>query len=535
MPNQQTKEKEKTQPSFRIPGSNSPNKASSQSPSPSGENQSPKKSKEKPKDDIKVLSSYELNVNGLIVNIKILLKKGAFVPEYHISIINISQVTKVVLDKIKDEFVRKVQIGEIDLSKSAGFDEIKDQFSGEIQLLIKKYFPHIDEKTTNLLVNHLIQENIGLGKIDIILKDPNLEEIAVNSSQEPIWVYHRKHKWLKTNVYVSSEDKIRHYATMIGREIGKEITVLKPLMDAHLSTGDRVNSTLYPISSFGNTITIRKFAAKPWTITDFIRTGTIGYEAAAMLWLAVENELSILITGGTGSGKTSMLNVVANFFPPNQRIISIEDTREITLPKNLHWVPTETRLPNPEGKGEVTMLDLVVNSLRMRPDRVVVGEIRRKREAEVLFEAMHTGHSVYATLHANNAEETIQRLVNPPIEIPAQMLSAISLICVQYRNRRTGNRVTLQLAEVDKEGNSNVIMQYNVSKQEMNFLQTPRRLFDTITLYTGMTEDQIRTDLEDKKEILQWLVSKNINDIHKIGSIMAHYYLRKYTIQNNDS
>ncbi len=534
MPNQQTKENKGTQPSFRPTHVNRPQTAPHQTSS-SSKNSSDKEDKQNTEGStIKVLSSYELNVNGLIVNIKILLKKEAYVPEYHISIVNISHVTKVVLDKIKDEFVRKVQIGEIDLSKSSDFDDIKEQFSGEIKFLIRKYFPHIDEKTTNLLVNHLIQENIGLGKIDIILKDPNLEEIAVNNSEEPIWVYHKKYKWLKTNVFVPSEDKIRHYATMIGREIGKEITVLKPLMDAHLSTGDRVNSTLYPISSFGNTITIRKFASKPWTITDFIKTGTIGYDAAAMLWLAVENELSILITGGTGSGKTSMLNVVANFFPPNQRIISIEDTREITLPKNLHWVATETRLPNPEGKGEVTMLDLVVNSLRMRPDRIVVGEIRRKREAEVLFEAMHTGHSVYATLHANNAEETIQRLVNPPIEIPSQMLSAISLICVQYRNRKTGKRVTLQLAEVDKQGNATVVMQYDASRNEMNMVRTPRRLFDTINLYTGMTDDEIKADLNDKKEILKWLVSKGINDIHKIGAIMANYYIRKYTVQNDD-
>lgn len=476
----------------------------------------------------KVLSSYQLNVNGLLVNIKIIFKKGDFVPEYNVSIANISQITQVVLDKIKEEFIRKIRIGDIDLSKSVDFDEIKNQFSEEIENLIRNHFPHIDDKTMAVLVNHLILENVGLGKIDIILKDPNLEEIAINSSKEPVWVYHRKHKWLKTNILIESEEKIRHYATMIGREIGKEITVLSPLMDAHLSTGDRVNATLQPISSFGNTITIRKFATKPWTITDFLKSNTIGYDAAALLWLAVENELSILITGGTGSGKTSMLNVISNFFPANQRIISIEDTREITLPKNLHWIPLETRLPNPEGKGEVTMLDLVVNSLRMRPDRVVVGEIRRKREAEVLFEAMHTGHSVYATLHANNADETVRRLVNPPIEVPRHMLSAISLICVQYRNRRTGERMTLQLAEVDSEGNADLIMQYNIARHEMNIIKKPRRLYDTIALYTGLTDSEIEDDLEAKKEILRWLVSKNINDVDRIGSIIARYYMRKY-------
>jgi flagellar protein FlaI len=168
-----------------------------------------------------------------------------------------------------------------------------------------------------------------------------------------------------------------------------------------LSTGDRVNATLSPISSFGNTLTIRKFAKDPWTITKFLRTKTISAEAAAIIWTAIQYELSALIAGGTASGKTSALNVFANFFPPNQRILSIEDTREIVLPKYLdwNWIPMVTRSANPEGLGEVTMLELMVSSLRMRPDRIIVGEIRRKKEAEVLMEAIETGHSIYSTIH----------------------------------------------------------------------------------------------------------------------------------------
>ncbi len=483
---------------------------------------------QKPKPKIKQIDKYTLNVNDLIVNITIALKEGDFVPEYNLAISNIGEITKVVLEKIKDEFIRKIQIGKIDLSKSADFDDIKKQFSDEISLLIKKYFPHIDDRTCSVLINHLIQENVGLGRLDLLLRDPNLEEITVNNSKEPVWVYHRKHKWLKTNIYVPTEDRIRHYSTMIGREIGKEITILEPLMDAHLLTGDRVNATLFPITSLGNTITIRKFSEKPWTITDFINAKTIEYETAAVLWLAIENELSVLVAGGTGSGKTSMLNVISNFFPPNQRIISIEDTREITLPKNIHWVPMETRLANPEGKGEITMLDLVVNSLRMRPDRILVGEIRRKKEAEVLFEAMHTGHSVYATIHANNAEETVSRLTHPPIDIPKMMISAVSLICVQYRNRRSGLRRTLQIAEVTEDGNPSVIYQHNVNTDKMVKVGEPRRLLSTLNLYTGLSSQQIRADIQEKIEILKWMVSKKISDINDVGLIISKYYQRKY-------
>ena len=406
----------------------------------------PEETKEQVKEEI--IDKYSINVNNIIVEIKIIAREDKPVAQYSASITNISDTTKLILEKIRQEFVTKVGIQEVEKVQNEDVENIKARFQHEIKRLIHKYFPRTDEKTTDMLVNYLIEENLGLGKIEILLKDPELEEIVVNNHTDPVWVYHRKHGWLETNVKIVTEARIRHYSTMIGRDVGKEITTLNPLMDAHLMTGDRVNATLQPISSKGNTITIRKFAADPWTITKFIKAGTISLEAAALVWLGVQNELSILVAGGTGSGKTSMLNVVSNFFPPNQRIISIEDTRELTLPSNLHWVPMETRLPNPEGKGGITMLDLLVNSLRMRPDRILVGEIRRKEEAQVLMEAMHTGHSVYATIHANNADEVVMRLTNPPIDIPKPMLTSLSLVLVQNRNRRTGKRRTLQIAEI---------------------------------------------------------------------------------------
>jgi flagellar protein FlaI len=296
-------------------------------------------------------------------------------------------------------------------------------------------------------------------------------------------------------------------------------------MDAHLKTGDRVNATLYPISSKGNTLTIRKFSADPWTITKFIKDNTLSVEAAAFLWLAIQNELSVLVAGGTGSGKTSMLNVISNFFPPNQRIISIEDTRELTLPSNLHWIPMETRLANPEGKGEITMLDLLVNSLRMRPDRIIVGEIRRQKEAQVVLEAMHTGHSVYATIHANNADEVIVRLTNPPIDIPKPMISSLSIILAQSRNRRTGKRRTLQIAEIMPTGDARVLMQLNVAEDILERINNSETVLERLKLYTGLSTEEIAKDLDEKAEILQWLVKKNIENIDSIGVVMSKYYL----------
>jgi flagellar protein FlaI len=219
-----------------------------------------------------------------------------------------------------------------------------------------------------------------------------------------------------------------------------------------------------------------------------------------------------------------MLNVISNFFPPNQRIVSIEDTREITLPPTLHWVPMCTRLPNPEGKGEVTMLDLVVNSLRMRPDRIIVGEIRRQREAEVLFEAIHTGHSVYATIHANDARETVTRLTNPPIEVPKMMLPALSMIVVQHRNRRTGFRRTFQIAEVTKDGEPNVLKQLDLKSDNLLDKNKSKSIIDTLELHVGLTQQELMKDLKEKEEAIKFLVKHDITDLHEIGKTVAEYY-----------
>jgi flagellar protein FlaI len=473
----------------------------------------------------KLIDSYELSVNEIIIGISIYSDENEPVHIYRIYITNISDTTKIILEKIREEFVsqemKTFEEGSLESST------IQNQFKKSILVLLHKYFPTANKKTMDMLINYILQQNIGLGNIEVLLKDKNLEEVVINNANEPIWIYHRKYGWLKTNIKVPNENRVRYYSTIIGRDVGKEITTLNPLMDAHLKTGDRVNATLSPISSKGNTLTIRKFAVRPWTITDFIKEKTISYEAAALLWMAVQNELSIIITGGTASGKTSMLNVVANFFPPNQRILSLEDTRELMLPDILHWVPLETRLPNPEGKGGIGMLDLIVNSLRMRPDRIMVGEIRRRREGEVLFEAMHTGHSVYGTLHANSVRETINRLTQPPIELPKQILSALSLIVVQHINRRNGRRRTLQIGEVMHSGDAKTLMQLNIMKDTLEKINEPTTIYETLNLYTGLSKEEIEKDINEKADILRWLVKSNITDINKIGLIMSKYYRKR--------
>jgi archaeal flagellar protein FlaI len=239
----------------------------------------------------------------------------------------------------------------------------------------------------------------------------------------------------------------------------------------------------------------------------------------------VQNELSLLIAGGTGSGKTSFLNAMAGLIPSSQRIISIEDTRELTLPTFLHWVPMVTREPNAEGKGEVSMLDLMVNALRMRPDRIIVGEVRKQREAEILFEAMHTGHSVYASLHADNTEQAISRLTNPPINIPKEMLDALSGIVVTFRHRRFNIRRVLEFGEVHKNGDFRILHRWDVKSDEMKQVAGLSRLADTLSLYSGMSEKEIKEDLEKKTKVLNWMVANDYTEVDQVGRIVSQYYI----------
>lgn len=481
---------------------------------------------------------YNLYADKVKAKVKIKQAKEDYVPKYLISFPEMEKPTSALLSKIREELLEKIKVEGREVLDPKAMMEIRKRFLEKSRDLIKKYLPNLSQSKRNTLAGRLIHRMFGLGSIEILLKDDSLEEIVINSSKEPIWVYHKKYGWLSSDIYLDSEEEVYNYASIIGRQVGRQITNLHPLLDAHLITGDRVNATLFPISTQGNSITIRKFSRSPWTIIHFIdpKINTLNKEVAALLWLAMQYELSMIIAGGTASGKTSLLNSLTPFIPPTHRVVSIEDTRELNLPEFLHWVPLTTREPNPEGKGKISMLDLMVNSLRMRPDRIIVGEIRRQKQAEVLFEAMHTGHSVYSTLHANTADEVKRRMTNPPINLPESMLEALQLTCVQFRHRKYGIRRTFQLAEVTSEPSRkgegreigmNVLYRWDANSDKLEKFKESSRLFDEIKLHTGLTDKEIQKDIEEKEKILQWMLDRNIKTVNTVGKVIADYYRNK--------
>ncbi|PIZ51251.1 hypothetical protein COY27_04485 [Candidatus Woesearchaeota archaeon CG_4_10_14_0_2_um_filter_33_13] len=490
------------------------------------------------------IEKYSFKDEELENEVKILGKPG-MTKRYELISHDIAPATKALLDSIRQELIGSVRITAEEILDPKRVSALKKRFNDKTKELLYSKLPGVDKKTENYLTTTLIKEMLGLGNIEVLLNDPFLEEIIILSAGEPVRVFHKKYGWLETNVVMRDETQIRDYFNVIARRVGRQITTLTPLLDAHLLTGDRANAVLYPISSKGNTLTIRKFARDPWTMIDFIENNTCNSEIFALIWFAIQYESNVLISGGTGSGKTSLLNVCMPFIPPNHRIISIEDTRELMLPKFLFWSPLTTRQPNPEGKGEVGMIDLLINALRMRPDRIILGEMRKRDQAEVLFEAMHTGHSVYATVHADSVFSTIQRLTNPPIEVPPNLLTAVNLNVVMFRDRRRNIRRVYQIGEYLSQTDKgkvtikpNIIYRWNPTSDKVEQYQKPTRLFEELSRHTGLSDGQIRDDLIKKKKILEWMAKHKVRDIESVGKVIKAYYLdadNLHTLINKNS
>ncbi|MEK6902413.1 MAG: type II/IV secretion system ATPase subunit [archaeon] len=479
-----------------------------------------------------MIEQYSFSADNVKADVKVVELISDHRPFYSLYVQTFGPYTQEILEELRERVASTISIETIDLADVEQAQALKDQFALAARGELATIFKGMGEDVLNSLAGHMLHSLYGLGELELMMADNNLEEIAINSAKSPVTVYHRKYGWMKTNLVMPTEEHIQNLASQIARKNGREITNLNPVLDAHLLSGDRVNATLFPVSSNGNTITIRRFARIPWTIIDFIgKEHTMNSEMAAWLWLAMQYELSIIVAGSTASGKTSALNALAAFIPAHQRIITIEDVREINLPGYMkwNWVPLTTRNPNPEGAGEVTMLDLLLSSLRMRPDRLIVGEMRTRAEAETLFEAVHTGHSVYATLHADSAHQVLRRLTEPPISVPALEVESIDLILVQYRDRKNNVRRTYELSEVEG-GTSNEqlsaqdIFRWNPRGDAFEKLVEPVRLIQKLNLHTGMTEREIQEEVTERMTILEWMVAHDYGSISQVGRIMREFY-----------
>ncbi|NMA44435.1 MAG: CpaF family protein [Candidatus Diapherotrites archaeon] len=391
----------------------------------------------------------------------------------------------------------------------------------------------IPESKTLFYAEAVVREMVGYGLIDDLIKDDNLEEIMIIGSKKPVFVFHRQYEMMQTNIEFYSEQEIEDLINRIAREIGRRVDVASPLLDARLADGSRVNATIPPASISGGTLTIRKFRDDPYSIIDLIKLNTISSEVAAFLWMCVEGlntkPANILIAGGTGSGKTTLLNVMAALIPDRERIITIEDTAEINIPTN-HWIRLEARPPGIEGTGELKLDVLTKNSLRMRPDRILVGEIRHE-EAFTLFTAINTGHDgCLGTVHANSPQETIVRVTSPPMNVPEIMLSGLDLIIVEHRyyDRRKGTiRRVSEISEVygalEGKAKTQTIYQRDPARDVIEKTIIESQYIKNLQNYTGLSREQIMAEQEIRKQFLEKLLERNIREIKQVSTEMKNF------------
>lgn len=463
------------------------------------------------------------------------------VPQYNVFKQKYSSEEKLLLSELRENLV------DLAISSDESLQVNEDKLLNDIKnFLFAKLANNsqnnaISNEYLDNLARKLFQDLVGYGEIDPLIRDDNLEEIMVIGIDKPVFVYHREYGMMKTNILFKDAGEVMNLIDSIARQINRRIDQESPILDGRLPDGSRVNATIPPISADGPSMTIRKFKRDPLTIIDLINSKTISVELAAFFWLCFDGlgvkSANAIISGGTSSGKTTTLNALSSFINPKERIITIEDTLELQIPHE-HVIRMETRPPNVENRGELTMNDLVKNSLRQRPDRIIVGEVRGS-EAITLFTALNTGHSGFGTLHSNDARETITRLTNAPMSVPNIMISAIDFIIMQnriYRPDGVSFRRISEVAEVSgiEEGviQLNKIFEWDPQSDTIKNVGITSKTLTEIANVSGNSLNSLYDEIKNREIVLQHMVDWNIRSIRDVSTVLEMYYLDSQKVLN---
>lgn len=463
------------------------------------------------------------------------------VPQYNVFKQKYSSEEKLLLSELRENLV------DLAISSDESLQVNEDKLLNDIKNFLFAKLANNSQNNTisneylDNLARKLFQDLVGYGEIDPLIRDDNLEEIMVIGIDKPVFVYHREYGMMKTNILFKDAGEVMNLIDSIARQINRRIDQESPILDGRLLDGSRVNATIPPISADGPSMTIRKFKRDPLTIIDLINSKTISVELAAFFWLCFDGlgvkSANAIISGGTSSGKTTTLNALSSFINPKERIITIEDTLELQIPHE-HVIRMETRPPNVENRGELTMNDLVKNSLRQRPDRIIVGEVRGS-EAITLFTALNTGHSGFGTLHSNDARETITRLTNAPMSVPNIMISAIDFIIMQnriYRSDGVSFRRISEVAEVSgiEEGviQLNKIFEWDPQSDTIKNVGITSKTLTEIANVSGNSLNSLYDEIKNREIVLQHMVDQNIRSIRDVSTVLEMYYLDSQKVLN---
>ncbi|MDD1772569.1 MAG: type II/IV secretion system ATPase subunit [Methanomassiliicoccales archaeon] len=394
----------------------------------------------------------------------------------------------------------------------------------------------VEKVTKKRIGYYIIRDFVGHSNIDVMMRDDNIEDISCDGYNIPLFVFHGKWQSIRSNIIFTNEDSLNSFVVTLAQRSGKQISVSSPILDGTTQEGHRINATYSrEISTRGSTFTIRRFKDRPFTPTDMIRNKTVSIEMMAYLWIGVENGESMILVGGTASGKTSALNSLAIFIPPGAKIVTIEDTREINLPHE-NWIPGATRTgvgeKDKDGRsaGEIDMYDLVRAALRQRPNYILVGEVRGK-ETYIMFQAMATGHSTYSTMHADSVKSMVNRLENPPINCPRILLTALRNVLIQSQVK-VGNDMVRRMKQVveivgfEPETNeliTNTVYEWDPATDRFIF-KGHSFLFDKIMEMRSLTHDEMMAEFDHRVEVLTYMQKKDIRNHREIWNLVNSYY-----------
>ena len=409
-----------------------------------------------------------------------------------------------------------------------------DYLSSQVQQVIKEYNLKIADESLNKILYYLSKSSLGLDKIDPLMNDPNIEDISCDGSGVPLFLYHRQFGSLKSNIKFETEDELGSFIFKLAQKCGKHISIADPILDATMPDGSRIQMTLSDeITAHGSTFTIRKFRADPFSPPDLIEFNTMSAEMLAYMWLAVENGINMLFAGGTASGKTTTLNAVSLFIPPESKIVSIEETREINLP-HPNWIPGVARsgfgqVVSDKVVGEIDMYDLMKAALRQRPEYILVGEIRG-REAYVLFQAMATGHATYSTVHADSAHSLIHRLEGKPINIPRVMLQSLDVVSLhvitKVKNKRARRcKQIIEIIDIDpttKEILTNEVFRWD--PVEDKFVYSGKSyVLERIRAEKDMSREDMTDELKRRTNLVDSMNQKNVREFKDVARFVSKY------------
>lgn len=452
---------------------------------------------------------------------------------------------KLLLDEVSDRLRDRLMTEEVEGDEQ----ELKSTFQKREHVLLdeaievaRDYGVGYDENTLHKVLYYIERDFIRYGKIEPIMQDPRIEDISCDGVQVPVFVYHRQREDIESNIQFGKQE-LNNFVIRLAQRSGKHVSAADPLVDASLPDGSRAQLTLgSDVSTRGSTFTIRKFRDEPLTPVQLINFGTFSLEEMSYLWFAIENDRSLIFAGGTGSGKTTSMNAVSLFIPPRQKVVSIEDTREITLPHE-NWVPLVTRGSfgaaggdgeGADAAGEVTMFKLLRSALRARPEYLLVGEVRGP-EAKTLFQAMSTGHTTYSTFHADDVESVFQRFRNEPINVPEQMLRALDIISIQEETRVKGererrNRVIAEVGSLSEEGggvNYENHFTWDADADQHMEARGMSTVISEIAQENGLTLDEAEQKRREREQVLEYLLENEIFEYEDVTRIIQAFMIDK--------